>query len=80
VRYDLPEYPSVGSKEVKRAFELAGWLGRRGKGHTVFTKGSRVVVVDDDVKRFSSGLLAAMRRQSGLSREEFIEHLKRGKR
>ena len=52
----MPEYPLVGSKEVKRAFELAGW------------------------QRFSSGLLAAIRRQSGLSRDEFIEHLKRGKR
>jgi hypothetical protein len=78
VRYHCLSICRSAAKEVKRAFELAGWLGRRGKGHTVFTKGSRVV--DDDVKRFSSGLLAAMRRQSGLSREEFIEHLKRGKR
>jgi len=38
------------------------------------------VVVDDDVKRFSAGLLAAMRLKSGLSRDEFIELLKRGKR
>lgn len=76
----MPEYPAVGSREVKRAFALAGWLGRQGKGHQVFTKGSRVVVVDDDVKRFSAGLLAAMRLKSGLSRDEFIELLKRGKR
>ncbi len=46
----------------------------------MFTKGSRVVVVDDDVKRFSPGLLAAMRGESGLGRDEYIDLLKRGKR
>lgn len=75
----MTDHPAVGSREVKRAFELAGWTGRQGKGHTVFSKGSRVVVVDDDVKRFSRGLLAAMRRQSELSREEFVVLLRRGK-
>jgi hypothetical protein len=39
-----------------------------------------VIVVDDDVKRFSRGLLAAMRRQSELSREEFVALLKTGKK
>lgn len=74
------EYPAVGSRELKQALEIDGWTRRQGKGHTVFTKGSRVVVVDDDVKQFSRGLLAAMRRESGLSREAFPALLRRSKR
>ena len=72
----MVEYPSVGSREVKRAFRSAGWLSRQGKGHSVFSKGPRSVVVDDDVKRFSAKLLALMRRQAGMSREEFIRLLR----
>ena len=72
----MSTYPAVGSREVKRALRSDGWVERVGKGHTVFHKGARVVVVDDDVKRFSTGLLGAMRRQTGLSRQDFIRKLK----
>ncbi|MGH2556545.1 MAG: hypothetical protein ACRDHO_12610 [Actinomycetota bacterium] len=61
---------------MKKAFRRAGWLARSGKGHTVFTDGVHTVPVDDDVKRFSPGLLAAMRRESGLARDEFIRLLR----
>jgi predicted RNA binding protein YcfA (HicA-like mRNA interferase family) len=68
----VTEYPAVGSREVKRALTRAGWEARPGKGHTVFSKGRRTVVVDDDVKRFSAKLLGLMRRQTGLGRDRFI--------
>jgi predicted RNA binding protein YcfA (HicA-like mRNA interferase family) len=67
----------VGSREV-RAFRKAGWLERRGAGHTVFRKEGRIVVVDEDSKRFPVGTLAAMRRQAGMSREAFIDFLRGG--
>lgn len=73
----MSEYPAVGSREVKRAFRASGWNERQGRGHTVFSKGRHVVVVDDDVKRFSAKLLGLMRRQSGFDREEFIRLLRR---
>lgn len=72
----MSEYPAVGSREVKRTFRSAGWYERRGRGHTVFSKGRHVVVVDDDVKRFSAKLLGLMRRQSGMDREKFIRFLR----
>jgi predicted RNA binding protein YcfA (HicA-like mRNA interferase family) len=76
----VTEYPAVGSRKVKRALLRAGWHPRRGRGHTVFSKGTRTVVVDDDVKRFSPKLLALMRRQAGLDRDAFIAFLRGGER
>ncbi len=58
-----------------RSAPTAGW-NEWARGHTVFHKGARVVVVDDGVKRFSAGSLGAMRRQTGLSRQDFIRKLK----
>jgi hypothetical protein len=72
----LTEYPTVGSRDVKHALARAGWESRPGRGHTVFSKGRRTVVVDDDVKRFSAKLLGLMRRQIGMDREGFIALLR----
>jgi hypothetical protein len=72
----VTEYPAVGSREVKHALRTAGWESRPGRGHTVFSKGRRRVVVDDDVKRFSAKLLGLMRRQIGMDRESFIALLR----
>lgn len=72
----MSTYPAVGSRAVKKALRRAGWVPRQGKGHTIFSKEGRTIPVDDDQERFSAGLLAAMRKQSGLSRSEFIEMLK----
>lgn len=72
----MTEYPAVGSREVKRALVRDGWSPRRGRGHTIFSKGGRTVVVDDDVKRFSPKLLGLMRRQVGLDRDAFIDLLR----
>jgi hypothetical protein len=72
----VTEYPAVGSRELKRALARAGWDARPGRGHTVFSKGRRTVVVDDDVKRFSAKLLGLMRRQIGMDRESFIALLR----
>jgi hypothetical protein len=73
----VTEYPAVGSREVKRALARAGWDPRPGRGHTVFSKERRTVVVDDDVKQFSAKLLGLMRRQIGMDRESFIALLRR---
>jgi len=72
----VTDYPAVGSREVKQALKRAGWESRPGKGHTVFSKGRRTVVVDDDVKRFSAKLLGLMRRQIGMDRESLIALLR----
>ena len=72
----MSEYPAVGSREVKRALLRAGWQPRQGRGHTVFSKGRRTVVVDDDVKRFSAKLLGLMRHQVGMDRDAFISLLR----
>ena len=72
----MAELPAVGSRELQAAFRRAGWTGRRGKGHTVFSLGGRTVTIDDDRKRIPAGTLAAIRRKAGLDGDTFVALLR----
>ena len=64
------------SRGEARSLVADGWSVRPGRGHTVFSKEGRTVVVDDDIKRFSAKLLGLMRGQMGMDREAFIALLR----
>lgn len=75
--------PYIFSINGKRFIERVSWIGRergvtvrldteRGKGsHATLYYGSRFTIIKDRRKDLPSGLLSAMIRQLGLSRNDF---------
>jgi len=75
--------PIVSSADVERVLKKAGfkYAPKRGKGsHKAFYKeeaGKKHLVIVPERKSIPRGTLMAILEQAGLSREEFIELLKR---
>ena len=79
----MTKLPAISSKEVMKALRSAGFedAPKRGKGsHSALVKRSmaksRLVIVPDR-KTLPRGTLRAILDQAGLTKDEFIELLKR---
>lgn len=79
----MPKLPVVSSKKIIRALQKNGfeYAPKRGKGsHAAFVKRdkekTRLVIVPD-AKEVPKGTLFAILEQAGLTKEEFIELLRK---
>jgi predicted RNA binding protein YcfA (HicA-like mRNA interferase family) len=73
----LPELPIVSGREVRRAFERAGWIFQRQHGsHMILTKpGSMASLSIPDHREIAPGTLRKLIRLAGMSVAEFREAL-----
>lgn len=79
----MPKLPILSSKQVVRALRMAGFTKapKRGKGsHLAFVKkdgGKTRLVIVPDRNEIPKGTLLAILEQSGLTKDEFVELLKK---
>ena len=74
----MPPLPVVSGKEARKAFENAGWQYKRRarSNHMLLTKeGVQMALSVPDHKKLDRGLLRGLIRDSGLTVQEFIDHL-----
>lgn len=73
----MPALPIISGREVKQAFEKAGWQFVRQRGsHMILTKpGSISSLSVPDHREIARGTLRSLIRASGMTVEEFIAYL-----
>lgn len=73
----MPRLPRVSGRKALRAFERAGWEHVRTHGdHMIMTKsGERANLSVPDHAELDRGTLRRLISLSGLTTDEFIEHL-----
>ncbi len=74
----MPQLPALKPRKVIKALENSGFVFVRQKGsHRMYTKGTFAVTIPYHNKDLRKGTLSSIIKQSGMTVEEFIKHLKK---